>query len=181
MLNISMLTNYRFTALVPSSNFEQSLGFMLSDVSRLLRRDFDRRVRELALTQAQWRAIAQLSREDGIRQTTLAERLEVQPITLARLIDRMQSAGWVSREPDPDDRRATLLFLTEKAQPILALMRSHAEDALAEVLAGVSPTARKSLMSTLIRIKENLAALETASNAVSSGRIHTQKGSKRHV
>ena len=166
---------------MPSAIPEQSIGFLLSDVSRLLRRDFDRRVRELHLTQAQWRAIAQLSREDGIRQTTLADRLEVQPITLARLIDRMQSAGWVSREPDPDDRRATLLYLTDKAQPILAQMRRHADEAIEEVFAGVSATARKALRSALIRMKQNLAAVEASGDTESNGRTNTQKRNQRNV
>lgn len=141
----------------PSSDPEPSIGFLLSDVSRLLRRDFDRRVRGLELTQAQWRAIAHLAREEGIKQTVLAERLEVKPITLGRLVDRMAAAGWLERRPDPVDRRATLLYLTAKAQPILADMRKHAADAHRELMAGLSDAARTQLIDALLHMKNNLS------------------------
>ena len=109
---------------------QDGIGFLIADVSRLLRRDFDRRVRSLSLTQVQWRAIAQLLREDGIRQAVLADRLEVAPITLGRLIDRLEVAGWVRRESDPGDRRACLLYLTRKAEPVLDEMRARAKEAV---------------------------------------------------
>ena len=137
-----------------------SLGFLIADVSRLLRRDFDRRVRALRLTQAQWRAIAHLQRTDGIRQSALAERLEVAPITLGRLVDRLEASGWVSRKSDPIDRRASLLFLTPKAGPILDEMRAHAKDAMREALSGVPQRARKELLKALERMKDNLSAVE---------------------
>src|SRR3546814_9002902 len=76
---------------------DRSLGFLLNDVSRLMRRNLNRRVQALGLTQSQWRALAYLSRQEGINQATLADTLEVQPITLARLIDRLEAAGWVER------------------------------------------------------------------------------------
>ena len=135
---------------------EKRVGYLLADVSRLLRRDFDRRVRDLEITQAQWRAIAQLVRDEGINQVTLAERLEMRPITIARLIDRMQAAGWVKRTTDANDRRASLLFLTPKAKPILDELEVHAEEAVETLLAGIPRSARKSLIETLERMKENL-------------------------
>jgi len=140
----------------------ESIGFLLTDVSRLLRRDFDRRVRPLALTQVQWRAIAQLVREDGIKQAVLADRLDIAPITLARLIDRLEAAGWVKRVPDPDDRRASLLFLTPKAEPILDEMRAHAREALEDVMAGVPPSNRRQLVKVLKQMKRNLGDTEEA-------------------
>ena len=79
----------------------------------------DRRLQSLGLTQAQWRAIVHLSRSEGMTQATLAESLEIQPITLTRLIDRMESAGWVERRTHPLDRRAVQLYLTPQSQPIL--------------------------------------------------------------
>src|SRR3546814_4821449 len=85
---------------------DRSLGFLLNDVSRLMRRNLNRRVQALGLTQSQWRALAYLSRQEGINQVTLADTLEVQPITLARLIDRLEAAGWVERRRHPSDRRA---------------------------------------------------------------------------
>jgi DNA-binding MarR family transcriptional regulator len=137
-----------------------NLGFLIADVSRLLRRDFDRRVRALGLTQVQWRAIAHLQRTDGIRQSALAERLEVAPITLGRLVDRLEASGWVSRKSDPVDRRVSLLFLTPKAGPILDGMRAHAKDALRDALSGVPQRMRKELVKALERMKENLSAVE---------------------
>jgi MarR family transcriptional regulator for hemolysin len=145
-----------------------SIGFLLADVSRLLRRDFDRRVRSLSLTQVQWRAIAHLLREEGIRQTVLAERLEIAPITLGRLIDRLEAAGWVTRAPDPGDRRASLLHLTPKAEPILDEMRAHAKEALEDAMAGVPLADRRQLVKTLERIKQNLSECETAANSSSA-------------
>jgi MarR family transcriptional regulator for hemolysin len=164
-----------------SSNWdaEQSIGFLLADVSRLLRRDFDRRVRALDLTQAQWRAIAHLAREEGIKQATLAERLEVKPITVARLVDRLQTAGWVTREADPEDRRASLLFLTAKAQPILAEMRAHADQALQDVMAGISQPARSGLIKALARMKKNLSAAEAAASSTTTEKIHANVGKRK--
>jgi DNA-binding MarR family transcriptional regulator len=140
------------------------LGFVLADLSRLLRRDFDRRVRALELTQAQWRAIAHLARRDGVNQTALAEQLEVAPITLGRLVDRLETAGWVRREADPADRRASLLYLTPKAEPIIGEMRALAAEALEDLVAGIPESARKSLVETLARMKQNLAAAEAAAS-----------------
>ncbi len=80
---------------------DRSLGVLISDIARLLRRNMDRRLQSLGLTQAQWRAIVHLSRSEGMTQAALAESLEIQPITSTRLIDRMQSAGWVERRNAP--------------------------------------------------------------------------------
>ena len=161
------------------------IGFLLADVSRLLRRDFDRRVRALALTQVQWRAIMQLHRDPGIRQAVLAERLEVTPITVARLIDRLGSAGWVRREADPSDRRAALLFLTPKAGPILADMRAHASEALECAMAGIAQVERRRLTALLEQIKQNLAEDKSASAGESNagrnddGRTRKRKHARR--
>jgi MarR family transcriptional regulator, transcriptional regulator for hemolysin len=151
---------------------EQSLGFLLSDVSRLLRSDFNRRVRALGLTQAQWRAIAQLARDEGIKQATLAERLEVAPITLARLVDRLESSGWVKRRADPEDRRLSRLFLTPKVQPILDEMRTHAAQAFETALSGVGIEDKRALVRALERMKQNLCASDTAVNNGRSSRTH---------
>jgi DNA-binding MarR family transcriptional regulator len=144
---------------------EKGIGFLLADVSRLLRRDFDRRVRVLNMTQAQWRALAHLARDEGINQAALAERLEVKPITIARLIDRMQAAGWVRREADAADRRASLLFLTPKAKPILDELQAHADEARKTLLGKITPTSRRQLIATLERMKTNLNEADAATNA----------------
>jgi len=135
---------------------EREIGYLLADLSRLLRREFDRRVRDLGLTQSQWRAIGRLSREEGVNQATLAERLEMRPITIARLIDRMQAAGWVKRESDAADRRAVRLFLTPKAKPILAEMQARADEVLEVLFAGIPSATRSKVAQTLERMKQNL-------------------------
>ncbi len=131
-------------------------GFLLSDVFRLLRQDFERRVQSLGLTLTQWRAIAHLSREQGIHQSALAEILDVSPITLTRLIDRMEQAGWVERRPDPADRRATCLYLTERVEPLLATMHVKAVETNEAALAGLSEDARRRFVKSLEQIKRNL-------------------------
>jgi DNA-binding MarR family transcriptional regulator len=145
-----------------SKSPDRSLGFLLADCSRLLRRDFDRRVRDLGMTQAQWRALGRLSREEGINQTTLAERLEIKPITLTRLIDRMEAAGWVRREADTSDRRAIRLFLTPRSKPILDELQKRADSTLAAVTVGIPVTARRQLIATLEQLKLNLLAADKA-------------------
>ena len=100
----------------PAPFTDRTLGFLVADIARLLRRSMDRRLQSLGLTQAQWRAIVHLSRREGMTQAALAESLEVQPITLTRLIDRMQHAGWVERRPHPSDRRGRVVVLTDAAR-----------------------------------------------------------------
>ncbi|MDP6804677.1 MAG: MarR family transcriptional regulator [Rhodospirillales bacterium] len=139
---------------------ERSVGFLVHDLSRLLRRNFNRRVQALGLTETQWRAIAQLSRNEGINQATLADLMEVQPITIARLIDRIETAGWVERRPDPTDRRAVQLYLTDKAQPILALMQERASETRERAMAGLLPNVRETLIDTLRHMKRNLVEAE---------------------
>ena len=101
----------------------ESLGFLLNDMSRIMRKRFDRRARDLGLTRAQWRVLTRLRMRQGINQTTLADWLEVEPITLARHIDRLEEKGWVERRSDPNDRRAWLLYLDDSVRPILDEMQ----------------------------------------------------------
>jgi MarR family transcriptional regulator, transcriptional regulator for hemolysin len=158
---------------------DRKLGFLINDLARLLRRNFDRRLQSLGLTQAQWRAIAHLSRNEGMTQVALAEILEVQAITLTRLIDRMQSAGWVERRSHPSDRRAVQLYLTGKCQPILAEMQSRASETLAEALAGIATGAEQQVVDALQRMKTNLVTAETAALAVEpKTRMHRDVGRK---
>jgi DNA-binding MarR family transcriptional regulator len=157
----------------------RSIGFLITDVSHLMRRSFNRRVQDLGLTQAQWRAIAYLARSEGMNQAALAEHLEVQPITLARLVDRMQAAGWIERRTDPEDRRAVRLYLTDKCQPILAEMHDRAMSMFEEALLGVSVTARKHLLEALCKMKQNLSKTEAAESNGSAGRT-SKDGAKQN-
>ncbi len=141
---------------------DRHLGFLINDLARLLRRNFNRRLQSLGLTQAQWRAIAHLSRDEGMTQIELADRLDVQAITLTRLVDRMQNAGWVERRNHPSDRRAVQLYLTGKCEPILAEMQSRAADTLRDALAGITQSTQQQVMEALERMKQNLATCEDA-------------------
>src|SRR5262245_26297396 len=105
---------------------ERSFGFILHDIARLMRKRFDQRARALGLSRSQWQVLAHLSRHQGINQSGLAEILEIENITLGRLIDRMEEAGWVERRPDPNDRRARRLYMTEKVEPMMERMRALA-------------------------------------------------------
>ena len=145
---------------------------LISDVARLQRRSFDRRLQSLGLTQAQWRAIVYIARTEAMSQTALAECLEIQPITVGRLIDRMESAGWVERRSHPADRRAVQLYLTPKSQPILEEIHARAADMMAESLTGIPAAAQKQLFEHLQRIKQNLALAEAKLEAEANGRTN---------
>lgn len=140
-----------------SYNPDQSIGFVLNDVARLLRRNFNRRVQELGLTQAQWQALAHIARNQGMKQSELAEILEVQPISVARLIDRMEAAGWVERRPDASDRRAINLHLTDKCDPILNKMKKYATEVRTRALVGIPAKEQQLLMEKLLLMRKNLA------------------------
>jgi DNA-binding MarR family transcriptional regulator len=136
-----------------------SLGFLISDVSRLMRRRFDERARQVGATRAQWRTLTLLSRNEGLNQGALAELLEVEPITLCRMIDRLEESGMVERRRDPADRRAWQLFLTDKSKPMLDDLRIMAEDLFEQALIGMSLPARDALTDSLTLIRANLISL----------------------
>jgi DNA-binding MarR family transcriptional regulator len=136
---------------------QKSIGFLVYELSRLMRRDFDSRVQPLGLTQIQWRAIAHIARQEGCNQATLAEQLEVRPITLTRLVDRLVDSGWVVRQPDPNDRRAVRLLLTEKARPLLQTMQELSQQTREKALRGISSEEFSILFNTLKTMKNNLS------------------------
>jgi len=145
---------------------KRSFGFLMHDVSRLMRKSFDRRASAIGLTRSQWRVLAHLSRNEGVKQAGLAEILEIKPITLARLLDRLGANGWVERRPDPNDKRARRLFLTDKARPILIELREVALSVREEALSGFDAAEQDRLIDQLRAVKENLlTADETADRA----------------
>lgn len=147
---------------MPESN-TPTLGFLISDLGRQLRTHFDRRVRVLGYTRAQWQAIKAIDRNEGINQSGLAELLEVEPITLCRLMDRMEKSGLVERRPDPEDRRAHRLFITEQSRQSSAELSSIGATLMAEVTDGLSPEELETLQSLLLRLRSNLAKVGTSS------------------
>lgn len=144
-----------------NSTPDAEIGLLLQDVARLLRVEFDRRIRDLGLTQTQWRAIFYISRNEGMNQAALADILEVAPISLTRLIDRMAAAGWVERRPDPRDRRASLLFLRPQVQSILDEINVRAAELRVHAFKGLSRSQRADLRDMLAQLKTNILDADT--------------------
>lgn len=139
-----------------------SFGYLLSDVTLLFRKHFDRRAVKFGLTRAQWRATKVLYHREGLRQTELAEFLEMEPIAVGRVIDRLQAAGFVERRPDPKDRRAWRLHTTEQARVIVGDMEIIARDLRKDVTRGIGYDELQQALAVISRIKDNLLALEQA-------------------
>ncbi|TPI62371.1 MarR family transcriptional regulator [Mesorhizobium sp. B3-1-7] len=133
-----------------------NISFVLHDVARLLRKRFEQRSRAFGLTRAQWQVLAYLSLREGIHQNKLADLIEIMPITLARLLDKMQARGFIERRRNPADRRAWLLYLTPKAHPLIEVMRSKGQKTREEAFTGLSADAQRQLLQTLCLIKSNL-------------------------
>ncbi len=141
---------------------------MIGDISRLARRAFDARAREIGVTRPQWQVLVMLNRHEGVNQGGLAELLDVEPITVCRMVDRLQEADLVERHPDPADRRSWKLFLTAKAGDLLAQLHPLGEQLEAEAFEGISSEERAQVLATLARLRNNLAP-RASTKAVSNG------------
>ncbi len=139
---------------------DMSFGYLLNDVTLLFRKHFDRRATRFGLTRAQWRAIKCLHYREGIRQNALAEFLDMEPIAVGRVIDRLQDAGFVERRADPNDRRCWRLFATAKANAVFDDMEEIARGLRGDATRGIGVTALQQMIDTLEGIKNNLAALD---------------------
>ncbi len=139
-----------------------SLAVLIGDTSRLLRRRFDARVRSLGVSRTQWQVLFALSRNEGINQAGLAETLDVETITVGRMVDRLEEAGLVERRADPADRRAWRLHLTARAHPILASLRVIGDELVAETFAGLGADGEAQLAALMTRVRANLQAMGEA-------------------
>jgi MarR family transcriptional regulator for hemolysin len=137
-------------------DLSRNFGFLVNDVARLMRTAYDRRIRKLGLTRAQWWVLTHLFRGDGVSQTELAETLEIEKPTLGRLLDRLEAKRWIRREHDARDRRIWRVHLTEEVEPALRTMRAIAAELRRDALAGLSAAERERFVDTLLRIKSNL-------------------------
>jgi MarR family transcriptional regulator, transcriptional regulator for hemolysin len=144
---------------------KETIGFLLHDAARLLKRDFERRARSLGLTRAQWQTLFHLARNEGCNQAALADVLDVEPITLARVLDRLESSGLIERRADPSDRRARLLFLGPDAAPLLEQLRALGAETREIALAGMSDEDRERLTDLIGRIRANFANPESTEPA----------------
>jgi MarR family transcriptional regulator for hemolysin len=135
------------------NDFQRDLLFLLHDVARLLRVDADKRARAHDMTRAQWGILIWLERQPGITQKELSELLEVEPITVARLIDRLEARGMVERRPDPRDRRIWRLHLKPAAVPVLCDIASQRTEITRMVTTGIDEDAIDTMTSALLRMK----------------------------
>jgi MarR family transcriptional regulator, transcriptional regulator for hemolysin len=139
-------------------DLNRSFGFLVHDVARLFGRRFNQRALVfLGLTRAQCKVLGYLARNEGINQAGLADLLEIKPMSLVRQIDRMEEDGWIERRPDPGDRRAHRLVLTEKARPILTRILDLSNEVRTEAFAGLSAAEGRRLIDLLERVHGNLS------------------------
>jgi MarR family transcriptional regulator for hemolysin len=129
---------------------------MINDVARLLRTCADQRAASIGMTRAQWAVLVRIERAEGLKQAELAEQLDLQPITLTRLVDRLCENGLIERRPDPNDRRAKRLFLTPAARPLLEQLHVIGQALITEVLDGIDAASFEDLLGKLGHIKDNL-------------------------
>jgi DNA-binding MarR family transcriptional regulator len=138
---------------------EHYIGYTITDVGRLLRTVFERRVRAVGLTRAQWLVIARVHRRPGLSQSEVADLLEIEKASAGRLIDRMETKGWLRRQSDPGDRRINRLHLTPAANRLHAAIWPIAEATVDEALGDLSAKERRALTGLMTRVKSKLQAL----------------------
>ena len=141
-------------------DLSRNFGFILHDVARLMRATYDRRMKALGLTRSQWWVLTHLYRNDGVTQTELADILEIEKPTLGRLLDRLESNGWIRREEHTDDRRAKRVFLTDEVEPAMKAMRAAAAELRRDALAGLTREQQTQFVDTLLAVKANLGGGE---------------------
>jgi MarR family transcriptional regulator, transcriptional regulator for hemolysin len=147
----------------PAHN-QPMFGYVLKDTSKLYVQRFEERARELGLTLPQCRALVYLSRSEGMSQVELAGSAEIDPMSMVRILDRMELDGWVERRPDPDDRRARRLHLKPKSKPLLEAINRVSDATRDEALAGLSRQEADQLMAALEKVRRNIASLHPLPN-----------------
>jgi DNA-binding MarR family transcriptional regulator len=164
-------------------NTDEYIGVVISDVARLLRTEFDRRVRRLGITRAQWLVLTRLHRHPGASLSELAEMMEVEKATAGRMIDRLVANGWVARRTQRDDRRVKRVFLTSEAERVHKRIWRVAEATVDDALAGLSAQESRQLMTLLQRVKKTLVAAVDAAppgRAGINGRRPGLRGARGH-
>ncbi|MBU6297398.1 MAG: MarR family transcriptional regulator [Alphaproteobacteria bacterium] len=153
--------------------FDNNLFFVLHDVARLLRTRFDQRARAYGMTRAQWVILVRLQRQPGLCQSDMASICEVEPITVARLVDRLEASGLVERRADPTDRRVHRLHLLPAAEPVLAEIARYRDQVCEELSEGLAPETWAAALDVLLNIKDKL----TTDNKEKA----TAEGTKAHA
>lgn len=143
---------------MPTMPLKREIAFTIKDVSRMLGTYADQQGRVLGISRAQWTVLVRLERTEGLKQTELAEILDLQPISLTRLLDRLDESGLIERRADPNDRRVNRLYLKPAARPLLDQLATLSESLMATVLEGIDPKSMERMLRDLKVIKDNLRA-----------------------
>ena len=159
---------------MPRGSVDMHLLFTLGEVQRLVRAYADKQAARYGITRAQWAVLAKVERNEGMKQSELAEQMEMQPITLTRLIDRLCDNGWIERRSDDSDRRVNRLYLRKAARPLLGKLSGLRSELTATALQGIGPADAHRLLGNLETIKENVR------NAIQSANEETQKKEQRY-
>jgi MarR family transcriptional regulator for hemolysin len=137
---------------------QREIAFTIMDVARMLKTYADQRARRFGISRAQWGVLVRLNRSEGLKQSELADILDLQPISLTRLLDRLAENGLIERRADPNDRRANRLFLTPAARPLLEQLAELGNDMMATVLDGLDAKTVERMLRDLGLVKDNLRA-----------------------
>jgi MarR family transcriptional regulator, transcriptional regulator for hemolysin len=148
--------------------------FTLGEVQRMMRAYADREAARYGITRAQWAVLAKVERNEGMKQSELAEQMEMQPITLTRLIDKLCDNGWIERRGDETDRRVNRLYLRKAARPLLGKLAGLRSELTATALEGISPTDAHRMLTQLEMVKENVR------NAIQSAESDAQRKEQRY-
>jgi DNA-binding MarR family transcriptional regulator len=135
----------------------ETFPFEIGETAHALRRAFDRKAAGLGVTRAQWKVLFRLERTPGLRQVELADMLDVEPITLCRIIDRLEEAGLVERSRDPEDRRAWRLNVTPGATPLIGQLKAIGEELVAEAFAGIGEADMATARAVLAQVRDNVS------------------------
>ena len=157
-------------------NTDDYIGVVISDVARLLRTEFDRRVRKLGITRSQWLVLTRLHRNPGASHSALADMMEVEKATAGRMIDRMEANGWVERRAEPGDRRVKRIYLTTEAERVHKRIWRIAEATVEDGLADLSREESRQLMALLLRVKNTLVAGADEPRRAAAARPASRRG-----
>jgi len=141
---------------MPAQSINREFAFTIMDVARMLRTYADQRARLHGISRAQWGVLVRLDRSEGLKQSELAEILDLQPISLTRLLDRLAENKLIERRADPNDRRANRLFLAPAARPLLEQLAELGQDMMATVLDGLEAKTVERMLNELGTVKDNL-------------------------
>lgn len=143
---------------MPKMPVSREIAFIIKDVSRMLGTYADQQGRTLGISRAQWTVLVRLERTEGLKQSELAEILDLQPISLTRLLDRLAENRLIERRADPNDRRVNRLYLRPAARPLLEQLATLGESLMATVLKGIDADSMERMLRDLRQIKDNLRA-----------------------